>query len=210
MTDTPTIPTDVDPRHVRAMLQLLGPARMVLDRYADTLGDSPGLPGASAADMAQRIVDWIGHPVTDEPAWATLPCVAETDAGDACRTCRPCVARMAAGYEPGLVDGAPVVDPDSCARWWIGTSWFTPDRADTDRAAERVRVEYALQVLDDGVWRWCLTDQDRMRTPADVLDTLRRARANYPAETYRAAIRPIPPWQPLTDERLTAMAGDTK
>jgi hypothetical protein len=46
--------------------RLLGPARMVLDRCAE---NAPGC-AAEAADMAQRIVDWIGHPVTDEPATA--------------------------------------------------------------------------------------------------------------------------------------------
>jgi hypothetical protein len=46
--------------------RLLGPARMVLDRCAE------GEPGcaADAAVMAQRIVDWIGHEVTDEPPTA--------------------------------------------------------------------------------------------------------------------------------------------
>jgi hypothetical protein len=48
------------------LTRLLGPARMVLDRCAET---APGC-AAEAADMAQRIVDWIGHPVTDEPATA--------------------------------------------------------------------------------------------------------------------------------------------
>lgn len=43
--------------------RLLGPARIVLDRCAQ------GLPGADveAADMAQRIVDLVGHSSTDEP-----------------------------------------------------------------------------------------------------------------------------------------------
>jgi hypothetical protein len=117
------IPDDIDPSHIRAMLHLLGPARMVLDRYA-VIFEVRGETGNAreAQEMAQRIVDWIGHPVTDEPAWATLPCeqpdeltTEERDPGNpirlvACRTCRPCVARMAAGYAPGLVDGAPVVD----------------------------------------------------------------------------------------------------
>lgn len=48
--------------------KLLGPARIVLDRCAE------GLPGAEveAADMAQRIVDLIGHSSTDEPPHALV------------------------------------------------------------------------------------------------------------------------------------------
>lgn len=48
--------------------RLLGPARMVLDRCAEL---APGYQ-AEAADMAQRIVDLIGHPVTDEPPHALV------------------------------------------------------------------------------------------------------------------------------------------
>lgn len=48
-------------------IRLLGPARMVLDRCAEGVAD----PG-EAADMAQRIVDLIGHPVTDEPPHALV------------------------------------------------------------------------------------------------------------------------------------------
>lgn len=109
-------PEGIDPAMVRPMLRLLGPARMVLDRCAQR---APGF-AEEAEGIAQRIVDWIGHPVTDEPAWATLPCehpatirftgrfkaVIDT----ACRACRPCMARMVAGYAPGLVDGSPVID----------------------------------------------------------------------------------------------------
>lgn len=114
------LPDRIDPAHVRPMLRLLGPARMVLDKAAVLLGEHGD--GAEAAEMAQRITDWIGHPVTDEPAWATLPCehpadvtTAEREPSDplktfACRTCRPCMARMVAGYAPGLVDGAPILD----------------------------------------------------------------------------------------------------
>ena len=52
--------------------RLLGPARMVLDRIAVAYGDE------EAERMAQRIVDVIGHPVTDEPptcscSWTTWP-----------------------------------------------------------------------------------------------------------------------------------------
>lgn len=43
--------------------KLLGPARMVLDACAE---DRPGHQ-AEAADMAQRIVDLIGHSSSDEP-----------------------------------------------------------------------------------------------------------------------------------------------
>jgi hypothetical protein len=113
------IPSGIDPRLVRPMLRLLGPARMILDRCAQ---ENTPCARDEAADMAQRIVDWIGHPVTDEPAWATLPCeqpheirTEEHIPGNPlavlpCRTCRPCMARMAAGYAPGLVDGVPVID----------------------------------------------------------------------------------------------------
>lgn len=48
-------------------LRLLGAARMVLDRCAEGVA-APG----EAADMAQRIVDLIGHSVTDEPPHALL------------------------------------------------------------------------------------------------------------------------------------------
>lgn len=48
--------------------KLLGPARMVLDACAE---DRPGHQ-AEAADMAQRIVDLIGHSVTDEPPHALV------------------------------------------------------------------------------------------------------------------------------------------
>jgi len=47
--------------------RLLGPARMVLDRCAEAVA-KPG----EAADMAQRIVDLIGHRVTDEPPHALV------------------------------------------------------------------------------------------------------------------------------------------
>lgn len=49
--------------------RLLGPARMVLDRCALNGGDQER---QDAADMAQRIVDLIGHPVTDEPPHALV------------------------------------------------------------------------------------------------------------------------------------------
>lgn len=97
--------SDIEPEFIPAALRLLGPARMVLDQVAVILGEHPGQPGYEAAEMAQRIVDWIGHPVTDEPAWATLPC----EHNGACGTCRPCKARVRAGYRAGLVDGAPVI-----------------------------------------------------------------------------------------------------
>lgn len=48
-------------------VRLLGPARMVLDRVAEGVA-APG----EAADMAQRIVDLIGHRVTDEPPHALV------------------------------------------------------------------------------------------------------------------------------------------
>lgn len=48
-------------------IRLLGPARMVLDRCAEGVADT-----GEAADMAQRIVDIIGHPVTDEPPHALV------------------------------------------------------------------------------------------------------------------------------------------
>jgi hypothetical protein len=50
--------------------RLLGYARMVLDLVAAC--DESRWPQArtEAADLAQRIVDEIGHPVTDEPALA--------------------------------------------------------------------------------------------------------------------------------------------
>jgi hypothetical protein len=49
------------------LTRLLGPARRVLDRCAE---DASSDARAEAATMAQRIVDWIGHTVTDEPARA--------------------------------------------------------------------------------------------------------------------------------------------
>jgi hypothetical protein len=49
------------------LTRLLGPARRVLDRCAE---DASSEARAEAAVMAQRIVDWIGHSVTDEPARA--------------------------------------------------------------------------------------------------------------------------------------------
>jgi hypothetical protein len=49
------------------LTRLLGPARRVLDRCAE---DASSDARAEAAVMAQRIVDWIGHSVTDEPARA--------------------------------------------------------------------------------------------------------------------------------------------
>jgi hypothetical protein len=48
-------------------VRLLGPARMVLDRCAEGVADP-----AEAAVMAQRIVDVIGHRVTDEPPHAIV------------------------------------------------------------------------------------------------------------------------------------------
>jgi hypothetical protein len=51
--------------------RLLGFARMVLDRQAEYANLHPvdrDHLAAEAADVAQRIVDEIGHPVTDEPA----------------------------------------------------------------------------------------------------------------------------------------------
>jgi hypothetical protein len=53
-----------------ARLALLGPARYVLDRCA--MRENPANPDSTEAGrMAQRIVDAIGHPVTDTPPVAT-------------------------------------------------------------------------------------------------------------------------------------------
>lgn len=56
-------------RELADFARLLGPARMVLDRCAMNGGDQER---QDAADMAQRIVDLIGHPVTDEPPHALV------------------------------------------------------------------------------------------------------------------------------------------
>lgn len=61
--------------------RLLGPARMVLDACAE---DRPGHQ-AEAADMAQRIVDLIGHSVTDEPPHALVELAKLRAAMDAMR-----------------------------------------------------------------------------------------------------------------------------
>lgn len=65
---TPTQNDDVTPAELADAVVLLGPARMVLDRCAE------GRPGSrdEAATMAQRIVDMIGHGVTDEPPHALV------------------------------------------------------------------------------------------------------------------------------------------
>ena len=55
-------------RELADFARLLGPARMVLDRCAIQHPSSD----TQAADMAQRIVDLIGHPVTDEPPHAMV------------------------------------------------------------------------------------------------------------------------------------------
>jgi len=47
--------------------RLLGPARMVLDRAAEGTAQAN-----ECVNMAQRIVDLIGHPVTDEPPHALV------------------------------------------------------------------------------------------------------------------------------------------
>lgn len=52
--------------------RLLGPARMVLDRVAAQAWDDEESIRQECADMAQRIVDLIGHPVTDEPPHAIV------------------------------------------------------------------------------------------------------------------------------------------
>lgn len=54
-------------RELADAARLLGPARRVLDRVAE--GE---VTRAECADMAQRIVDLIGHPVTDEPPHALV------------------------------------------------------------------------------------------------------------------------------------------
>lgn len=54
-------------RELADFARLLGPARMVLDRCAEGVANP-----SEAADMAQRIVDLIGHPVTDEPPHALV------------------------------------------------------------------------------------------------------------------------------------------
>jgi hypothetical protein len=56
-------------RELADFARLLGPARMVLDRAAVDGGDDVR---EECADMAQRIVDLIGHPVTDEPPHALV------------------------------------------------------------------------------------------------------------------------------------------
>lgn len=56
-------------RELADFARLLGPVRMVLDRCALNGGDQER---QDAADMAQRIVDLIGHPVTDEPPHALV------------------------------------------------------------------------------------------------------------------------------------------
>jgi hypothetical protein len=66
--DVPRLIADVD--QIRYERRLLGMARMVLDHVAEmeVVQNSDETVAARAADVAQRIVDEIGHPVTDEPA----------------------------------------------------------------------------------------------------------------------------------------------
>lgn len=65
---TPTQHDDVPPEELADAVALLGPARLVLDRCAER---RPGCAD-EAARMAQRIVDVIGHGVTDEPPHALV------------------------------------------------------------------------------------------------------------------------------------------
>lgn len=68
--DVPALVVEIErQRELADFARLLGPARMVLDRCAELSG--PAVQ-AEAADMAQRIVDLIGHPVTDEPPHALV------------------------------------------------------------------------------------------------------------------------------------------
>lgn len=63
-----SVARDEELEQLRYERRLLGAARMVLDLIAD--GDPARWEHArqEAGDIAQRIVDEIGHPVTDEPA----------------------------------------------------------------------------------------------------------------------------------------------
>lgn len=69
-TDVPALLAEVDRlRELADAARLLGSARMVLDRCAET---QIGGCRAEAAAMAQQIVDLIGHSVTDEPPHALV------------------------------------------------------------------------------------------------------------------------------------------
>jgi hypothetical protein len=62
---------EAEVRQLRYERQLLGHARRLLDEVAESGGRAPSAMFGlreRAADIAQRIVDEIGHPVTDEPA----------------------------------------------------------------------------------------------------------------------------------------------
>lgn len=83
--------------------------------------------------------------------------------------------------------------------------WHKDATTGSEWTPEPAEIEYAIEVLEDGTWGWCLTDRDRMRTPAAVLDTLERVRASNPGEQYRATVRAIPPFRPLPDGQLAAM-----
>lgn len=59
---------DEELEQLRYERRLLGAARMVLDLVAAGDASRWGQARREAGDLAQRIVDEIGHPVTDEPA----------------------------------------------------------------------------------------------------------------------------------------------
>lgn len=60
-------PYGSDPIRAADAVRLLGAARVVLDRCAEDRASR-----GEAADMAQRIVDLIGHSTTDEPPHALV------------------------------------------------------------------------------------------------------------------------------------------
>jgi hypothetical protein len=64
--DMPALLAELE--QLRYERRLLGAARWILDLVAEGTPPQWDAIRASAADVAQRIVDEIGHPVTDEPA----------------------------------------------------------------------------------------------------------------------------------------------
>lgn len=91
--------------------RLLGPARMVLDRAAEGVASRE-----ECADLAQRIVDLIGHPVTDEPPHALVRLAAAEAALTNIREARNCLGAGPMDYEAFVdeVDRALGVEASEC------------------------------------------------------------------------------------------------
>jgi hypothetical protein len=86
--------------------------------------------------------------------------------------------------------------------------WHKDATTGAEWTPEPVAIEYRVEYLTEtATWRWCVLDYGEVRTPATVLSALAHVRASNPGDKFRAATRALPPFRPVADEQLAAMAA---